>query len=506
MDENNLNDINNTPVEEEQVCKEQQETVTAEEVCNNTEPQYQEQEPYRQQAYQRQAPTGGRFVYFADGTRRFIPNGAYYQQPIQPPKKKSKAGIIVGAVLVSLAFVVMLTTIAAFMLGTPLLLLIDRQLAQNDASYQPPVDESYIVDNSSQTPIIPDDASVPDIVDVAPVPDESFDSLVALYNESVKSCVTILCDVQIDNGFFTQEGQSLGSGFVIEGTKDGKSGLYIVTNQHVIEGAKKIRVKYHDGEIYDATLLGADELTDIAVLKTERADIEPIELGDSNMLSVGQWVVAIGTPSAEELQNTMSYGIISGLNRKIPVSSTTTGVKTMTVIQTTATLNPGNSGGPLINMAGQVVGINAMKLMEDYEGIGFALPSTEASKIINSLIEYGVVIDGGGSFVSGTAQLGITGATVTDEVRVDYSLGSDCPDGVLVINVSRGTAVYEAGLSISDVITEFNGVKVDTIEKLKEEISNCNAGEKVTLKYYRAARDGQAGGYYTISFRLDTAK
>jgi len=360
-------------------------------------------------------------------------------------------------------------------------------------------------DNTDKS--VPEDASVEEIISIAPMPEQNFDNLVEVYQNCVDSCVTILCEVEYSNGFYTQTGESLGSGFIIKGVKDEKEGFYIVTNHHVVDGAKKVEVKYNDGKIYKATVLGSDELTDIAVLSTERTDVKPIEMGDSKKLMVGQTVVAIGTPSAEELQNTMSYGIISGLNRELQMTNDYgTVVKTMTVIQTTATLNPGNSGGPLINMYGQVIGINAMKLMEDYEGIGFALPSTEASYIINSLIQHGVVVGGGDSFASGTAQLGISGYTVTDEVRAQLSLGEDCPNGVVVINVSRGTAVYEAGLSIYDVITKFNGKDVESIEQLKSMLAECKAGQEVTMTYYRIGRRGEPSGYRAIEFKLDTAK
>lgn len=462
-------------------------------------------EPAPTQAPYNGATGGGRFVYFADGTRRFVPDNAGYTEP--PKKKKSKGGLIAGIIVVSILFVALIGVFSIFGIKQIVDKAFPNGYKDNSPSLSRPDDNtSMVIDNEGED-YIPEDVSVPEIVEIAPVPEESFDSLVALYNDCAKSCVTILCEVEVNNGFYTQTGQSLGSGFIIEGSKDGKKGIYIVTNHHVIDGAKKISVKYNDDKIFEAKLLGSDELSDIAVLQTTRTDVTPIAMGDSSKIAVGQWVVAIGTPSAEELKNTMSYGIISGLNRKIPVANDSgTVVKTMKVIQTTATLNPGNSGGPLINMAGQVIGINAMKLMQDYEGIGFALPSTEASFIINSLIEYGKVVDNSGGFVSGTAQLGITGATVTDEVRESYSLGEDCPDGVLVVNVNRGTSVYEAGLSIFDIITEFNGTKVESIEQLKELIGECNAGDKVTLKYYRIGRLGEDSGYRTISFKLDNAK
>lgn len=512
MDENNnYNEINeNAASENEEVLESSAEETTpaAEEAAVppvEEQPAQPAAEPSAPQGQSNGVLDNGRFVYYPDGTRRFVP---YTQTAEQPPKKKkSKAGLIAGIVLVSMAFLLVLGVFGVLGAVKLLEIAMPDEGSAIDSSNAPVLNSSSAAEEDDNLVYIPDDASVPDIIQVAPVPDESFDSLVALYNKCADSCVTILCDVVIQSGYYTQEGQSLGSGFIIEGEKDGEKGFYIVTNHHVIEDAKTIRVKYNDDEIYDATLLGSDELSDIAVLKTERTDVTPIQMGDSGELAVGQWVVAIGTPSDEELQNTMSYGIVSGLDRKLQITNElNTVVKTMRVIQTTATLNPGNSGGPLINMAGQVVGINAMKLMEDFEGIGFALPSTEASYIINSLIEYGKVIDGTGGFASGAAQLGITGATVTDEVRKSYSLGDDCPDGVLVVNVNRGTSVYEAGLSIFDIITEFNGEKVETIEELKDLIDEAGAGKQVSLTFYRIGRLGEDSGYHTISFKLDTAK
>lgn len=419
----------------------------------------------------------------------------------RPPKKGGTKAVAIVAIVVAGALIVSLFGVFLFY-GLPRL--VDGLVVEiGDMSVS--TGESVGKTDSEEPP--QSDLSVPDIVTVSPLPESGTSDITEIYNKCVDSCVTIICEVQVSNGFYTQTGQSLGSGFIIEGNKDGENGYYIVTNHHVIEDAKSITVKYNDGKTYTATLLGSDELTDIAVLKTERTDVSPITMGDSSKLNVGDMVLAIGTPSAEELQNTLSYGIISGLNRKISVTNDSgTVVKTMTVIQTTATLNPGNSGGPLINMAGQVVGINAMKLMDDYEGIGFALPSTEASKIINSLIVYGKVVDTDGSFAYGNAQLGITGATVTDEVRSTYKLSSDCPEGVLVVSVSRGTAVYEAGLSTFDIITEFNGKEVKTIDELKSMISECAAGEKVTLVFYRIGRNGNQSDYQTISFNLDSAQ
>lgn len=466
--------------------------------------------PYGQSPYNMQAPRGtatpppqNRYTYYSDGSYRYsspaAPTGSPYGASA-PKGGKSKATVVL-AVLVAVLFVGVLALGAYILLD-------DRQSDDDrlpsllDGNIQTASDGAEEREESVYE-------SVPEVVTVAPVPDESFDSLVELYNKCSPSCVSIICTVEYNNGFFgVQMGKSLGSGFIVEGKdpKSGKMEKYIITNHHVIEDAKSITVRFYDNSEYTATLIGSDEMTDIAVLSIDKDDMIALEIGDSDSLNVGEWVVAIGTPSDEELAGTMSYGIVSGVDRDIQITNDYgTVIKTMTVIQTTATLNPGNSGGPLINMAGQVVGINAMKLAENFEGIGFALPSTSAMTIINSLIAYGEVVDRNDSFAVGAAKLGIQGGTVTDAVREDYRLSDDCPDGVLVTTVDRGTAVYEAGLSAYDIITSFDGTEITTIEQLQEALSKAGAGKTVEMTFYRMGRRGEAGAYHTIRFVLDSA-
>lgn len=466
---------------------------------------------YGQAPYNAQPPRGtatpppqNRYTYYSDGSYRYStpasPSAGYGAQGASGGKSKAT---VVLAVLVAVLFVGVLALGAYILLGD------DRE---NGGDGRLPA----VLDGDSTAESLGGEAkdesifeSVPEIVTVAPVPDESYDSLVELYNKCSPSCVSIICTVEYNGGFFgVQVGKSLGSGFIVEGKdpKSGKMQSYIITNHHVIDGAKSITVRFYDDSEYDATLIGSDEMTDIAVLSIDKKDMIPLEIGDSDELNVGEWVVAIGTPSDEELAGTMSYGIVSGVDRDIQITNDYgTVIKTMTVIQTTATLNPGNSGGPLINMAGQVVGINAMKLAEDFEGIGFALPSTSAMTIINSLIAYGEVVDRNDSFAVGAAKLGIQGGTVTDAVREEYRLSDDCPDGVLVTTVNRGTAVYEAGLSAYDIITAFDGVEITTIEQLQEALTKAGAGKTVEMTFYRMGRKGETGAYHTIRFVLDSA-
>ncbi len=327
-------------------------------------------------------------------------------------------------------------------------------------------------------------------------------SIADLYDYCIDSCVSIVCTVVYEvQGFFgttTQEGSSLGSGFVIEGG-------YIVTNQHVVEDAKKISVVFSDGEEVEATLVGEDETCDIAVLKVNTSKtLYPVKLGDSDDLRIGEEVIAIGTPSALEFAGTLTYGVVSGLNRKIDVTDETTGrvLRTMYLIQTDATLNPGNSGGPLFNMKGEVVGINNMKLVDSYEGIGFSIPINGAMSIINALIEGTELPDSGYAVTS--AYLGITGISVSD-VRESYGFGTDVPDGVFVNSIERNSSAYGAGLSAFDIITKFQGVEVKSITELKAELEKYNAGTEVTMEIYRMDRKGESGTTLEIKFKLDKA-
>jgi len=331
----------------------------------------------------------------------------------------------------------------------------------------------------------------------------SGDSPIAdLYDYCIDSCVSIVCTVEVTSqGIWgnpsTYETTSLGSGFIIEGG-------HIVTNHHVIDDAKEIKVVFSDGAEVKAELVGSDETYDIAVLKvkTDKA-LTPVKLGDSSKIRIGEEVIAIGTPSGIEFAGTLTYGVVSGLNRKIEITDDYGKVlRTMYLIQTDATLNPGNSGGPLFNMKGEVIGVNNMKLISSYEGIGFSIPINGAMEIINALIKGEELPDS--DYATTAAYLGIEGATVS-LVREDYNLGKNVPDGVLVGSVERKSAIYKAGLSAYDVITKFEGVEVKSIEELKNELAKHNAGKEVTIEIYRASRSGDTGETLTLKFKLEKA-
>lgn len=321
---------------------------------------------------------------------------------------------------------------------------------------------------------------------------ETYD-LKTLYEKCSFSCATIRTTVR--NGY------SIGSGFVI--TSDG----YIVTNHHVIEDYVSIEVIFYDGTEYDAELIGSDDASDLAVLKIDANDLTPIELGNSDALSVGDPVVAIGTPYGINLAGTLTQGVISGVNREVTVSSGT-GTKTMRLLQTDSSINPGNSGGPLLNMQGQVVGINTLKLKDEYEGIGFAIPMSNAVEIINMLIQDGEVINRpDNDYVTVSAFLNITVSEINDQTIALYRLPEDVPEGVLVVNIgSRTAAIYRAGVEVYDIITEFNGQAITSNESLKTALAACQAGDEATIKVYRISRDGSTGTELTFTFKLDAAQ
>ncbi|MBO7254064.1 MAG: trypsin-like peptidase domain-containing protein [Clostridia bacterium] len=332
--------------------------------------------------------------------------------------------------------------------------------------------------------------------------EEIYTDKIELYEDSQKSCVTVITKVK--SNFYGQvtESKALGSGFVI--SKDG----YIVTNAHVVEGGTDFKVRFYDGKEVDALLIGKETYCDIAVIKIRSSeDLVPVSFGDSGKVRIGDYAMAIGTPSSEELFGTMTFGVISGKERKIPMTNSAgQTVRTMYLLQTDATLNPGNSGGPLFNMYGQVIGINTMKLMDEYEGIGFAIPSSGAVKIINSLISTGEADYTDSEYVKGGSQIGIKGLTLTDDAKKEYGFSEEAPDGVLIVSIEKKSSAYKAGLSGYDVICEFNGKTIKTIEQLIEEIQNCHPGDKVTVKVYRVERDSKKGEYHTYNFALDAVE
>ena len=295
----------------------------------------------------------------------------------------------------------------------------------------------------------------------------------------------------------TRVSEASGSGFIY--SADG----YVITNHHVIDGAKKITVILHDNTEFEATLVGSDELSDIAVLKItpdEKKALIPMEMGNSDELVVGEAVVAIGCPAGIDFIGTVTDGIVSAINRNVEITDEYGDVqKNMTLIQTNATINHGNSGGPLINTRGQVIGINTLKLASNYEGVGFSIPINGAKPIINQLIEHGKVIQRTeDDFAYGKGIIGINGSAISESEAEFYGI----PRGVLVVQINRDGSASKAGLRRGDIITHYNGKEVMTVEDINNCKGSARAGTEVTLTVYRDGESGE-GETLDITFTLD---
>ncbi|MBE7055551.1 MAG: PDZ domain-containing protein, partial [Ruminococcaceae bacterium] len=280
------------------------------------------------------------------------------------------------------------------------------------------------------------------------------------------SIVGISCSSVVQSYFGSQTAQSSGSGIII----DAKG--HIVTNYHVIEGSSSIKVKLTSGNEYDATVVGGDEKTDIAVIKiSAKEELHVATIGDSDEVEVGELAVAIGNPLASELFGTVTAGVISGVNRTMTV-----GQRDMTLIQTDAAISPGNSGGALINKYGEVIGINSVKLVDDAaEGLGFAIPMNEAVPIVQDLTKYG--------YVKGRPMIGVSVREITPELAYYNNLLVDY--GLYIMSVTEGSGAANAGLSRGDIILKFDGTPVTSATQMNKIRDKHKAGDRVSVTIMR---------------------
>jgi len=258
--------------------------------------------------------------------------------------------------------------------------------------------------------------------------------------------------------------QSLGSGFIID------TQGYIVTNNHVVENAEQIKVKLSNGNEFDATVVGRDPKTDLALIKiTPTEDLVPLEMGDSDALEVGSWVVAIGSPFG--LEQTVTAGIVSAKGRVIGAGPYDD------FIQTDASINPGNSGGPLLNTRGEVVGINTA-IIASGQGIGFAIPVNMARGIVDQLKQSGEVTRG---------WLGVGIQDLSAELAAYYN--KDDSKGVLVTEVHKGDPADKGGIRVKDIITGVNGDPVDSARSLSRIIANSPVGREIPITVFRGGKE-----------------
>lgn len=313
-------------------------------------------------------------------------------------------------------------------------------------------------------------------------------------NELSKAIVGVV-NIQTQNIF--DQGSDAGTGSGIIYKKDGNE-AYVVTNQHVIEGAKAVEVALNQEKRVEAEILGKDPLTDLAVLKIDGEHVDTVaKLGSSEESKVGDTVVAIGNPLGLEFSNSVTKGIISGKNRSLSVD--TNGDRqpdwVTDVIQTDAAINPGNSGGALVNSNGEVIGINSMKIAQNQvEGMGFAIPIEQAQNIISEIEEHGEV------------QRPLVGISVVkiNEVPQPYAQNIQIPEGVeegiVIAQVESGSPADNAGLKQYDVITKINDQEIKSLLDLKLYLYNeVELNDEVELTYYR---DGEE---HTTTLTLDQA-
>ncbi|MBQ8768109.1 MAG: trypsin-like peptidase domain-containing protein [Oscillospiraceae bacterium] len=313
---------------------------------------------------------------------------------------------------------------------------------------------------------------------VSGTPNENAEGLTPgqVYAQSVDSIVTVSATVR---GTMGQQGTSTGSGFVI--TEDG----YVVTNYHVVEGATAVAVTLHSGMEHTAEVIGYDDANDVAVLKIEAQGLQFLKAGSSDDLIVGDQVVAIGNPLGE-LTSTMTVGYVSAKDRVISTDGSL-----INMIQTDAAINSGNSGGPLLNMKGEVVGITTAKYSgttssgASIEGISFAVPMDDVWKKITDLRDFG--------YITGAA-LGVMVRDVDQQTAVYYGL----PMGAYVAEVNAGGAAEKAGVQARDIIVAIGENQVTSLNELTRVLEQYNGGEATTITVWRAGRE------VTLKITLDT--
>lgn len=378
--------------------------------------------------------------------RQVPPSGPYYTPPKPPkaPKKKKdpkplsrRAGvaIIAGSLVLSMG--------VGFGGG-----ILAGQFFPNGMSG---TTENRVIYQSDAGAV---NTSTGDALTVAQIAEIATPSVVEITTEEVQTST-----------FFPQYiASGAGSGVII--TDDG----YIITNNHVVEGATKIKVRVKDGTSYDATLVGNDPKTDIAVIKIEATGLTSAVFGDSDTLTVGETAVAVGNPLGQ-LGGTVTNGIISALDRQITVEG-----ETMTLLQTNAAISPGNSGGGLFNSRGELIGIvNAKSSGSDVEGLGFAIPANTAKSVAKDLMDYG--------YVQGRAELGFTLLDITDvQTAMMYRVTRL---GVYVLQVNEGSAAEQAGFRSGDCILSMDGQEITSADEIKAIIEEHNVGDVLEAQVAR---------------------
>ncbi len=302
-------------------------------------------------------------------------------------------------------------------------------------------------------------------------PDTNITRLVEQTQEKVVSVIT------------SKQNKGIGSGSgVVYKNENGL--LKIITNHHVIDGGDRFIVRFFSGEEVEASLVGSDIYTDLAVLELKtNSEVKPFVLGDSTQTKVGEFVIAIGSPLGVEFENSVTFGVISGVNRMVPVDLNGNGVSDwdMTVLQTDAAINPGNSGGALVNMSGELIGINSLKFSSNQvEGMGFSIPISEVLGVIEQLELSGSVV---------YPVIGISAVSISDlnpYQKANYQISDKITEGVYIAEVIKGGPSDDAGLKNQDVIVGFNDKEIKNFKDFRKQLYIQKVGDEVNLKVLRA--------------------
>ncbi len=389
--------------------------------------------------------------------------GYNYEPKPNPPKKEKGFGI--GAIVLSIVLSVIVSSVASVYVATNAL------KDEIDAAAGAPNEQNSQEQGSSiSSTVISIEGNIESLVE-------------AVYAKASDSVVGIRAIVSVQGIFGNNKNTGEGSGVIY--STDG----YIITNYHVIENVIEYQSANKTIEVYlqsdpdkaiDATVVGYNVSADLAVIKIDKKNLPAIDLGNADEIKVGQYAIAIGCPGGLEFMGSVSYGIVSGLNRSITIDS----IGEMTLIQTDAAINPGNSGGALLNSKGQLIGINSSKLVGDsIEGMGFAIPIDTVVKVVKDIID---------NKDNPSPYIGIEIYTYTGAYLEKYNL----PHGAAVKSVVQGAPAANAKIRAGDIITEFNSVVIDEYTDFIKALDECTPGTKVTAKIYRNGR------YYTTTVTI----
>ena len=390
-------------------------------------------------------------------------DNTYYTGPTEPPKNR---GALVALLLIFIIFLCGIVTVLG-VLNIRLFQKLNREEPSQELAISFTTEETTSETQAATAPTASqpsglagctmDLQAAPKGVDT--VPEGGGLSLQEIYAKNIPSVVSISC--------LSSRGTASGTGVVL--SADG----YLVTNYHVISGAQEITVLLTDDRTFTAQSVGYDAVSDLAVLHIDAQNLTAAKFGNSDTLRVGDTVVAIGDPLGVEFRGTYTNGIVSAINRDVEVNG-----RTMTLIQTNAALNSGNSGGPLINCYGQVIGINTVKIgafadTAGVEGLGFAIPSTQVKEIVDQIIAQG--------YVSGRPTLGISGEALSKFYQHYYRM----PAGLYITQVDASSDAAQKGVQVGDMLLYLGDTRITGMEDLKAAIYDCQVGQQVEVILYR---------------------